>query len=197
MMDNVNKHLSCTVLLVSFSRGAILQYLVYLVLIVIIFSMLNNHNKRIKASVRINHISLATFAIVSDSNNMCFISDHVSYLHLHVTWVTVERFEFQISWQAQKSNQNYLPASANVGLKHAINHDLQIHASIILKAFTSSASDFLLKERTSFCAINNNILFFTKTSLGDNKLIFQALNNIMYNQCTVCWLSSGSGELNR
>ncbi len=124
MLDSVHKHLSCTVLLVSFSRGAILQYLVYLVLIVIIFYMLSNHNKRIKPSVRINHISLATFAIVQDSINMWFLSDHVSYLHLHVKWVTEERFEFQISWQDQKSILNDLPASAYVGLIHAINHDL-------------------------------------------------------------------------
>jgi hypothetical protein len=152
MMDNVNKHLSCTVLLVSFSRGAILQYLVYLVLIVIIFSMLSNHNKRIKASVRINHISLATFAIVSDSINMCCISDHVNYLHLHVTWVTVERFEFQIYWQAQKSNQNYLPASANVGLIHAIIHDLQISCKYTFKSFHEQRLGFLAeRENVILC----------------------------------------------
>jgi hypothetical protein len=56
MPDNVRKHLSLTLILVSFSCGAPFQYHVYLVLTVIILFRLINHNIRIKTSVCIHHI---------------------------------------------------------------------------------------------------------------------------------------------
>ncbi len=47
-----------------FSCEALLQYLVYLVLFIIIFFRLINYDIRTKTSACINHISLTTFALV-------------------------------------------------------------------------------------------------------------------------------------
>ncbi len=55
------QHLSFTFLLVF----ALLQYFVYLVLTIIFFRLINHNNRR-KTSACIHHISLATFAIVTN-----------------------------------------------------------------------------------------------------------------------------------
>jgi hypothetical protein len=55
-------YLSFTFLLVIFSCGELVEYLVDPVLIVIIFFRLINHDNRIKISACIHHMSLATFA---------------------------------------------------------------------------------------------------------------------------------------
>jgi hypothetical protein len=67
--NNVHKHLSFTFLLVFFSCGSLLQYFVYLVLTIIFFRLINHNNRR-KTSVCIHHISLATFAIVTNRQYM-------------------------------------------------------------------------------------------------------------------------------
>jgi hypothetical protein len=56
-----------------FSYGALLQYLVSLVLIVIILFRLINYNIRTKTSVCNCHISLATYALAVNKK----ISDHI------------------------------------------------------------------------------------------------------------------------
>jgi hypothetical protein len=57
-----------------FSCGTLLQYLVYLVLIVIIFFRLINHENRMKITAFIHHISLATFAqVAGDSTPILFV----------------------------------------------------------------------------------------------------------------------------
>ncbi len=48
VLGNISRHFSFTSLIVSFSCEALLQYLVYRVLTVIIFSRLINHNKQKK-----------------------------------------------------------------------------------------------------------------------------------------------------
>ncbi len=68
MLDNVRKHLSFTFLLAFFSCGALLQYLVYLVLTIIVSFSLVNHNNRVNTSACIHDISVATFAIVAKNN---------------------------------------------------------------------------------------------------------------------------------
>ncbi len=54
-----------------FFDGALLQYLVYLVLIVIIIFRLINYNNRFKTSVCIHHMSLATFTTLAMVANTC------------------------------------------------------------------------------------------------------------------------------
>ncbi len=48
----------------SFFCGTLLQYVISLVLIVIIFFRLINHNNRIETSAWINYIAFATFTAV-------------------------------------------------------------------------------------------------------------------------------------
>jgi hypothetical protein len=67
VLDNVSVAFVFTFLLLFFSCGALLQYLVYKVLTVIIFLKLISHNNRIKTFLFIHHISLVTFAVVVNS----------------------------------------------------------------------------------------------------------------------------------
>jgi hypothetical protein len=55
MLDNIGEHLSFTFLLVSYSCEALLQCLIYLVLIVTIFDRLINHKNRSMTSACIHH----------------------------------------------------------------------------------------------------------------------------------------------
>ncbi len=61
-------HLPFTQKSFLFSCGTPLQYLVYWVLTVTIFSLLYNHNNRIKTSSFIHHIFLATFTTVLNTH---------------------------------------------------------------------------------------------------------------------------------
>jgi hypothetical protein len=69
MLDNVSKHLSVTFLLVSLSCGALLQYLVYLELIVIIIFRLINHKNRVKTFACIHYSSAQVHVSVKKEKN--------------------------------------------------------------------------------------------------------------------------------
>jgi hypothetical protein len=67
---------------VSFSCGACIQYLVYLVLTVINLFRLIIHNNKIKTSACIPHISLATFMIVANK-----------YIYIGCYWGTARKLK--------------------------------------------------------------------------------------------------------
>jgi hypothetical protein len=92
VLDNVGEYLPLTFLLELFFLSNPPQYLVYLVMIVIIFLGLINHKNRIKASVCIHHIVLATV-----QNNYCkspisFLKDHLLCICVHTFYRSVSDF---------------------------------------------------------------------------------------------------------